>query len=59
METVLSRRDTKLSEIYLEIIIESTKNLNSGNVAHKAASIKNHAEAIKRLIQTNKPEPVY
>lgn len=51
MKTILSKDDSTLSEMYLDIIIDATQNLNSGNIAHKAASIKNHAEAIKKIIK--------
>jgi hypothetical protein len=58
MKTILSNEDSKISEIYLDIIIDDTQNLSSGNVAHRAASIKNHAEAIKKIIKRSKIVPV-
>ncbi|MDE5424203.1 hypothetical protein L3073_18480 [Ancylomarina sp. DW003] len=54
MKTILSKEDSKLFEIYLDIIVDATQNLNSGNIAHKAATIKNHAIAIKKIISKNK-----
>lgn len=54
MKTILSKEDSKLSEIYLDIIIDETENLSSGNVSHKAASIKSHARAIKKIISESK-----
>jgi hypothetical protein len=54
MQTILSCEDTKLFEMYLDIIIDDTQNLSSGNIAHRAASIKNHAKAIRRMINKSK-----
>ena len=54
MQTILSCEDTKLFKMYLDIIIDETQNLCSGNIAHKAASIKNHAKAIRRMIDKSK-----
>lgn len=58
MQTILSNEDTKLFEMYLDIIVDAAQNLNSGNVAHKAASIKNHAEAIRRMINRRQIAPI-
>ena len=58
MKAILSNEDSKIFEMYLDIIIDETQNLNSGNVAHRAASIKCHAEAIKKIIKRSKIVPV-
>ncbi len=50
MKTILSEEDSILSELFLDIIINETQNLSNGNVAHRAASIKSHAVAIKKII---------
>lgn len=54
MSTILSKQDVQLSNIYLKIIIDATLSLNSGNITHKAATIKHHAEALKKIIHQSK-----
>lgn len=54
MKTILSKEDSTISEMYLDIIIDETQNLCSGNIAHRAASIKTHAQAIKKIINRSK-----
>ncbi len=56
MSTRLSKENVQLSDMYLNIIIDATLNLSSGNIAHKAAAIKRHAEALKKIIQEAKLE---
>ncbi len=54
MSTKLSKENVQLSDMYLNIIIDATLNLSSGNIAHKAATIKCHAEALKKIIHQQK-----
>ena len=37
-------------EMYLNVIINQSQNMSSGNVTHKAACIRGHADAVKKLL---------
>lgn len=54
MDLNLSKKDHQEIEMFLNIIIDQAKNLNSGNIAHKASSIILHSNAIRSKL--NKPK---
>lgn len=50
MNLTITKEENQVIEMYLNVILHDSQNLTSGNIAHRAASIKGHAEAIKKII---------
>lgn len=50
MNLTITKEENQVIEMYLNVILHDSQNLTSGNTAHRAASIKGHAEAIKKII---------
>jgi len=50
----LAKTDLQFIEMYLNVIINEASNMSSGNVSHKAANIKGHANAIKERLSPPK-----
>lgn len=54
MSYTLNKEDLQTIEMWLNVIINESKTIRSGNVTHKAANIKGHAIAIKQKL--NQPK---
>ena len=50
MNLTYSKESIQMIEMYLNVIINQSQNMSSGNVAHKAACIRGHADAVKKLL---------